>query len=192
MRLLQHSEVEEIAEPFKEGQRGSSAMPHKKNPVVSENICGLARLMRSYVSAALENIPLWHERDISHSSVERVILPDATCVAYYVLNKCGWIVENWQVNVDKMRENVRADEGLMASSRLLTALKMKGIDDDDIYKRVQAHALAARLSPPNLRERVMGDTGIMTSVGDMIEDLFDDESVLKRAEIPFERVKLRE
>ncbi|MDP8228232.1 MAG: adenylosuccinate lyase, partial [Candidatus Electryoneaceae bacterium] len=97
VRLLQHSEVEEIVEPFGSGQRGSSAMPHKKNPVATENMCGLARLLRSYVSAAYENMPLWHERDISHSSVERVILPDAVSIAYYILDRCCWTVENWHV-----------------------------------------------------------------------------------------------
>ncbi len=109
IRLLQHSEVEELSEPFAAGQRGSSAMPHKKNPVVTENLCGLARLVRSYAGAALENIPLWHERDISHSSVERVILPDATSLVYYMLEKIIWVIDNWNVDKEKMRQDVAND-----------------------------------------------------------------------------------
>ncbi|MFC2150804.1 adenylosuccinate lyase [Calditrichota bacterium] len=121
IRLLQHSEVEELLEPFGSGQRGSSAMPHKKNPVVTENLCGLARLVRSNAMAEFENMALWHERDISHSSVERVILPDSTSLVYFMLDKINWVVGNWNVNVDKMRAHVEQDRGLMNSGLVLTA-----------------------------------------------------------------------
>lgn len=189
VRLLQHSEVEELAEPFNKGQRGSSAMPHKKNPVVTENLCGLARLVRSTVSASLENIPLWHERDISHSSVERVIFPDATSLTYYMLDKCVWVVENWHVDVENMRRHVVDDHGLMASGQVLTALKLVGIEDDDIYRRVQAHALASRQGGADIRERMKGDEAIVKALGKKLDELFDDDAVLRRADIPFERVK---
>jgi len=188
IRLLQHSEVEELAEPFKSGQRGSSAMPHKKNPVAAENMCGLARLLRSYLSAAYENMPLWHERDISHSSVERVILPDATSVVYYMLERCCWIIENWDVDTERMHEHVAADRGLMASGQLLTALKLAGIEDDDIYKRVQRHALAARKGGQTLFERVKSDSEIVKVLGNRLDQIFDDNAVLARVDIPLKRV----
>ncbi len=183
IRLLAHSEVEEVTEPFKAGQRGSSAMPHKKNPVTAENICGLARLMRGYASAALENIPLWHERDISHSSVERVILPDATALAFYMLDKCEWMVRDWRVDVEKMREDVKRDRGLMQSGQLLTGLRLAGIDDDDIYRRVQALALAAREGGGTILERAKDDQAIVGALGDKLDAIFDDEAVLRRVEV---------
>ncbi|MBM3325621.1 MAG: adenylosuccinate lyase [Calditrichaeota bacterium] len=188
IRLLAHSEVEELYEPFKEGQRGSSAMPHKKNPVTAENICGLARLLRSYATASLENEALWHQRDISHSSVERVILPDSTCLLYYMLDKCAWMAREWQVDVERMRRHVKSARGLMQSGALLTALKLAGIDDDDIYVRVQAHALAARNGGASLLARAKDDDAIVKALGDKLEAVFDDEAVLKRVDIAFERV----
>ncbi len=190
IRLLQHSEVEEIHEPFGSGQRGSSAMPHKKNPVIAENMSGLARLLRSYVSTAYENMPLWHERDISHSSVERIVFPDATSVVYYLLERCCWTVENWSVEVDNMRKHVTDDNGLMASSTLLTALKHAGIDDEDIYKRIQQHAMAARTENVPLVDLIRSDKEIMAAVGDKLEELFDDEAVLKQSDVPLQRVGL--
>ena len=191
VRLLQHSEVEEVSEPFNTGQRGSSAMPHKKNPVATENLCGLARLVRSTVSAGLENIPLWHERDISHSSVERVIFPDATSVVYYMLERCCWVVDNWVVNTSKMKEHLDADRGLLASGQVLTALKLAGIDDDDIYKRVQNHALSSRSGGMSFPARVKADPEIVSALGGQLEDLFDPSAVLKRVDIPFSRTGLK-
>lgn len=190
VRLLQHSEVEELYEPFGSGQRGSSAMPHKKNPVVAENLCGLARLLRSHVSSALENLPLWHERDISHSSVERVIFPDATSVVYYMLDKATWIIRNWNVETDIMLAHVKNDKGLMCSGLLLTALKHAGIDDPDIYKRVQKHALAARDGGATMIERVKEDCEIVEVVGDKLDHIFDEYAILKRTHIPLNRVGL--
>ncbi len=189
IRLLAHSEVEELYEPFKEGQRGSSAMPHKKNPVTAENICGLARLMRGYASAALENVALWHERDISHSSVERVIFPDATSLAFYMLDKSVWMVSEWRVDVEKMRMDVKRDRGLMQSGQLLTGLRLAGIDDDDIYKRVQLLALAARAGGATILERAKADAGIVAALGDKLEAIFDDEAVLGRTEVFVNRIK---
>ena len=163
-------------------------MPHKKNPVVTENLCGLARLLRSWVGAAYENMPLWHERDISHSSVERVILPDSTSIVYYMLEKCCWVVENWRVDVDKMKRDVIDDRGLMVSGLLLTALKLAGIHDEDIYRRVQKHALAARESEPDLYERVRKDDEIVNALGSKLYEIFNTESVLTRVHVPFDRI----
>ncbi len=188
IRLLQHSEVEELAEPFKKGQRGSSAMPHKKNPVAAENLCGLTRLLRSYANAAMENLPLWHERDISHSSVERIILPDSTALAYYMLERCAWVAENWDVDTERMKTNIENDRGLMASGQILTALKFKGIDDDDIYKRVQEHALEAKKTKKNLYDLIKYDREIVKAVGEEIHELFKMDSVVSRANIPFKRL----
>jgi adenylosuccinate lyase len=192
VRLLQHSEVEELSEPFGKGQRGSSAMPHKKNPVTAENLCGLARMLRAYSAAALEDMALWHERDISHSSVERVIFPDATALTYYLLEKVSWTVDNWTVDVARMRAHVAEDRGLMASGAVLTALKMAGIEDEDIYRRIQAHSLAARAGGATLKERVKKDRAIVAAVGNRLDELFDDEAVLKRADIPFKRLGIGE
>ncbi len=191
VRLLQHSEVEELSEPFKSGQRGSSAMPHKKNPVVTENLCGMSRLLRSWLSATFENIPSWHERDISHSSVERVIFPDATSVVYYMLTRCQWVVENWHVNEANMEGHVINDRGLMASGQVLTALKIAGIEDDDIYKRVQKHALASREGGATIFERIKSDSAIVELIGDQLDSLFDDRAVLERTDIPLKRVGLK-
>jgi adenylosuccinate lyase len=190
VRLLQHSEVEELSEPFARGQRGSSAMPHKKNPVVTENLCGLARLLRSHSGAALENLALWHERDISHSSVERVIFPDATSLAWYMLDKAIWVVDNWNVDKDKMLADVECDEGLMASGLLMTALREAGIDDEDIYKRVQKHAMTARETGKSLKELVRKDKEISAAVGDRLDEIFDAAGVLKRTDIPFKRLDI--
>lgn len=192
LRLLAHSEVEELTEPFALGQRGSSAMPHKKNPVTAENLCGLARLMRSYAMASLEDVALWHERDISHSSVERVILPDATALLYYMLDKSAWMVAGWRVDEARMREHVKRDRGLMQSGALLTALKLAAIDDDDIYRRVQAHALAAKEGGATLLDRARGDEAIVKALGERLDEIFDDEAVLKRAELPLKRVGIGE
>ncbi len=190
IRLLQHSEVEELCEPFTSGQRGSSAMPHKKNPVASENLCGLARLVRSHVYAAYENIPQWHERDISHSSVERVILPDSTSLVYYMLIRITWMIENWNINAEKMRQHVTDDRGLMSSGALLTILKQAGIEDRDIYRRVQQHAMEAREGGATFAERIRKDEEIVKAVGEKLDELFDDEAVLKKTDIPLKRLGL--
>jgi adenylosuccinate lyase len=144
VRNLQHTEIGELMEPFKRGQKGSSAMPHKRNPILSERIAGLARLLRGYAQTAFENQPLWHERDISHSSAERVILPDATIVLDYLLVKTAGLVEGLVVRPERMRENIERGLGLHASSRVLLALvEQAGLSREDAYAIVQRNALRA-------------------------------------------------
>jgi len=144
IRNLQHTEIAEVMEPFRRGQKGSSAMPHKRNPILSERIAGLARLLRGYAHTALENQPLWHERDISHSSAERVILPDATIVLDYMLVKAAGLVEGLIVRPDRMLENIERGLGLHASSRVLLALvESAGLSREDAYAIVQRNALRA-------------------------------------------------
>jgi adenylosuccinate lyase len=135
--------VREAEEPFREGQKGSSAMPHKRNPVQCERVCGLARLLRGYAQAALENQALWHERDISHSSVERVILPDAFLVADFMIHELSAVLRDLRVYPETMRRNLDAGGGLVHSQRVLLALTASGMSRDEAYRLVQASALAA-------------------------------------------------
>jgi len=142
IRHLQRTEVREVEEGFRAGkQKGSSAMPHKRNPVKSEQLCGLARVLRADLMAGLENVALWHERDISHSSVERVILPDACVLAHYVLVKMRGIIENMRVYPERMIENLDASYGLVFSQPVLLALVEAGCSRDDAYRMVQRNAM---------------------------------------------------
>lgn len=143
VRHLQRTEVREAEEPFAAGQKGSSAMPHKRNPVTCEQICGLARLVRSNAQAAFENIALWHERDISHSSVERVILPDSTILTDYLLDKTAWLVAGMRVSPERMRRNLDMTRGLVFSGQLLLDLASAGMLREEAYRVVQATAMQA-------------------------------------------------
>jgi adenylosuccinate lyase len=160
VRHLQRTEVQEAEEPFTAGQKGSSAMPHKRNPILSENVAGLARLMRSYALAALENVPLWHERDISHSSVERVIAPDATIVLDFMLRRMIYIVGNLCVYPDNMKRNLDATGGAVFSERALLALVNKGVARDDAYRMVQRHALKVGRNGGDLKQGLVQDPEI--------------------------------
>jgi adenylosuccinate lyase len=160
IRHLQRTEVREAEEPFGGEQRGSSAMPHKRNPVGCEQVCGLARVVRANAGAALENVALWHERDISHSSVERVILPDSAILADYLLARMTHIVENLRVFPERMRRNLEATRGLVFSGQLLQDLVEKGAPRDDAYQWVQEHAMAAWETDTSFRERVAADPRI--------------------------------
>jgi adenylosuccinate lyase len=160
IRHLQRTEVREVEEPFGGEQRGSSAMPHKRNPVSSEQICGLARVVRANSLAALENVALWHERDISHSSVERVILPDSTILVDYMLHRSTEIVANMKVFPERMLRNLNATQGLVFSGQLLQDLVEHGAPREDAYKWVQAHAMAAWESETSFQERVAADPNI--------------------------------
>jgi adenylosuccinate lyase len=160
IRHLERTEVREVEEPFGGEQRGSSAMPHKRNPVGSEQICGLARVVRANSLAALENIALWHERDISHSSVERVILPDSTILVDYMLHRMTEIVANMKVFPERMLRNLNATQGLVFSGQLLQDLVEHGAPREDAYKWVQAHAMAAWESESSFRDRIAADNNI--------------------------------
>ena len=143
IRHLARTEVREVEEPFGRGQKGSSAMPHKRNPIVAERICGLARVVRGHAGVGLENVALWHERDISHSSAERIVVPDAFLAVDYMLDRFAWLVEGLVVRSERMRENVDASHGLYFSQRLLLALVESGLGRDEGYRLVQRHALRA-------------------------------------------------
>jgi adenylosuccinate lyase len=161
IRNLQHTEIGEVQEPFKSGQKGSSAMPHKRNPILSERVAGLARVLRGYAGTALENQPLWHERDISHSSAERVILPDATILLDYLLQKVTGLVRDLIVRPDRMLENIERGYGLHASSRVLLALvERAGISREAAYEVVQRAALAAADQRRPLRELLAIDVTV--------------------------------
>jgi adenylosuccinate lyase len=153
VRNLQHTEIGEVQEPFKAGQKGSSAMPHKRNPILSERVAGLARVLRGYAQTGLENQPLWHERDISHSSAERVILPDATILLDYLLQRMTGLIRDLVVRPERMRENIERGLGLHASSRVLLALvERAGLSREQAYEIVQRAALAAADQRRPLRE----------------------------------------
>jgi adenylosuccinate lyase len=181
VRNLQHTEIAEVMEPFKRGQKGSSAMPHKRNPILSERIAGLARLLRGYAVTALENQPLWHERDISHSSAERVILPDATILLDYMLAKTVGLVEGLVVRPERMRENIERGHGLHASSRVLVALVEKGgLSREQAYAIVQRNALRAADERVALHGLLATDAEVAQKLP--LADLdacFDDDVVLR-------------
>ncbi len=159
VRHLQRTEVREVEEPFRAGQKGSSAMPHKRNPIKSEQISGLARVLRGNAQAALENVALWHERDISHSSVERVILPDSTILLDYLQARTIALVEGMKVNEERMRENLELTHGALFSQRVLLALVEAGMSRDDAYRIVQELAQRAFIGDPptSLRELLASD-----------------------------------
>ncbi len=161
IRHLQRTEVREAEEPFGGDQRGSSAMPHKRNPVGCEQVCGLARVLRANAQAALENVALWHERDISHSSVERVILPDSTILVDYMLARMTAIVGEMRVFPERMLRNLEATQGLIFSGQLLQDLVEKGMSREEAYKCVQEHAMSAWQTETSFRERVAADPRVM-------------------------------
>ncbi len=163
VRHLQRSEVAEVEEPFAEAQKGSSAMPHKRNPVVSERLTGLARVLRGYLGAGLEDVALWHERDISHSSVERLVLPDASCLAYYLLRRMTSIIEGLVVHPDRMRENLDSALGLVFSQPVLLALVESGMDRDAAYRVVQRDSRVAWEQSKPLRLVLEGDPEVALS-----------------------------
>jgi adenylosuccinate lyase len=172
VRHLQRTEVGEVAEPFARGQKGSSAMPHKRNPILTENLTGLARLVRSYASAALENVALWHERDISHSSVERVIAPDATIVVDFMLARLTGVVDGLVVYPEAMERNLNLLGGAIFSEQLLLALVRRGVARDEAYRWVQRHALKAPADEFRAAVREDADIGTVLSPGDL-DELFD-------------------
>ncbi|HEU0243365.1 MAG TPA: adenylosuccinate lyase [Candidatus Limnocylindrales bacterium] len=181
VRNLQHTEIGEVMEPFKRGQKGSSAMPHKRNPILSERIAGLARLLRGYAGTAFENQPLWHERDISHSSAERVILPDATILLDYMLVKATGLVEGLVVRSERMRENIERGLGLHASSRVLLALvEQAGLSREEAYAVVQRNALRAADERLPLHGLLATDPVVAQKLPlAALDACFDDAAVLR-------------
>ena len=181
--------MRELEEPFGGEQRGSSAMPHKRNPVSSEQISGLARVVRANSVAALENVALWHERDISHSSVERVILPDSTILLDYMLHRITEIVSNMRVFPQRMLRNLNATQGLVFSGQLLQDLVEHGAPREDAYKWVQAHAMAAWESETSFQERVANDPNIARFLdADALANTFDLRRQLRAVDAIFRRV----
>jgi adenylosuccinate lyase len=189
IRHLQRTEVQEAEEPFTAGQKGSSAMPHKRNPILSENVSGLARLMRSYAVAAMEDVPLWHERDISHSSVERVIAPDATIVLDFMLRRMIYVLGNLCVYPENMKRNLEKSGGTVFSEKVLLALVDKGIARDRAYRMVQSHALKVGKEGGDLKRELLNDTEITRTLSPAeIEALWGVAHHLKNIDMIFKRV----
>lgn len=189
VRALQKSEVREVEESFAKGQKGSSSMPHKRNPVGSENITGCARLLRGYMLSSFENVALWHERDISHSAVERVIIPDATTIVHYALSRFSTIVENLVVYKDNMKRNMDRTFGLYNSQRLLLKLIDKGLSREEAYDLVQPQAMRAWEEERSFQDIVLSHEGITAHLSAVeINEAFDPSYHLKRVDYLFERV----
>lgn len=189
IRHFQRTEVLELEEPFTEGQKGSSAMPHKRNPVLSENLCGLARLVRAYSMPALENIPLWHERDISHSSVERVIGPDSTILLDFMLGRLAYLLDGLQVYPENMEKNIWLTRGLIFSQKVLLKLVDRGTSREDAYKLVQRNAMKAWKEKSDFRELLTRDRDVMRLLTkEEITECFDVSADLKNVEAIFRRV----
>jgi len=189
IRHLQRTEVLEAEEPFAEGQKGSSAMPHKRNPIGTENLSGLARLVRTNSLAAMEDIPLWHERDISHSSVERIIAPDSTILADYMLARLTHIIKGLLVYPERMRKNLDLTRGLIASQQLLSLLIRKGISRKDAYQWVQRNAMRAWKEGEDFRRLVRADADIAQCLSDKeIQGVFDLKIHLKYVNDIYKRV----
>jgi len=189
VRGLQRTEVREVEEYFSPGQKGSSAMPHKRNPVTAEQICGLARVVRANAQAALENVALWHERDISHSSVERVILPDSAILLDYLLAKTTRLVETMFVYPDRMRENLGLLKGLIFSGQLLLDLVEKGVSREEAYRWVQRNAMQVWETREDFRTLAERDVDIRRYLEpDEIARVFNVERYLKHVDEIFRRV----
>jgi adenylosuccinate lyase len=189
IRHLQRTEVREAEEPFGAGQKGSSAMPHKRNPVVSEQICGLARVVRSNAQAAFENVALWHERDISHSSVERVIMADSAILTDYLLAKTRWLVEGMRVHPERMRSNLESTQGLIFSGQLLLDLAAAGMLREQAYKLVQTHAMRAWESGGSFRAAVESDKEVLSFLSlEKIKAAFSVERQLTHIDRIFRQV----
>ena len=189
LRHLQRTELREASEYFAEGQKGSSAMPHKRNPVLSENLTGLARVIRSTVTPALENVVTWHERDISHSSVERFIAPDATITSDFALNRLAGVIDRMIVDPARMKANLESLGGLVDSQRVLLALTQAGMNREDAYRLVQSHAMAAWHGDGRFIERLKADREVTRLIPpEKIEGLFDTSYHFKHVDTMFRRV----
>ena len=188
IRNLQRTEIGEVEEPFHESQKGSSAMPHKRNPIVSERLCGLSRLLRSYVSVALENVPLWHERDLTHSSSERFLFSEATQILHYMLVKLKEILENLRVNEDNMLKNLDITKGLIYSESVLIGLMEKGVPRKKAYEIVQRDAMRAWKEGRKLLEVLLEDEEVMRNLSEKeLKELLSISHHLKHVDAIFRR-----
>jgi adenylosuccinate lyase len=193
LRNLQHTEILEVEEPFRQGQQGSSAMPHKRNPILNERIGGLARVVRGYAVPALENVVLWHERDISNSSAERVILPDASILSDYMLALFARIVEGMRVREDRMAANLESSHGLIFSEKVLTALIDTGLTRPQAYALVQRAALRSWQTGEPLRAILEADPEVTARLGpEAFDRIFDLGGFLHSIDVAFERLGLTE
>src|SRR6188508_1989678 len=181
IRHLARTEVREVEEPFARGQKGSSAMPHKRNPITAERICGLARVVRANALVGLENVALWHERDISHSSAERVVIPDSFLALDYMLDRFAWLVEGLVVHPERMRRNLGTTHGLVFSHRLLLALVDSGLPRDDAYRLVQRHAMEAWESESDFAQLVREDPDVAGRVD--LDVVFDLDATVRHVDI---------
>lgn len=189
VRNLQRTETQELEEPFYKGQKGSSAMPHKRNPVTCEKICGLARLLRGYATAALENVALWHERDISHSSVERVILPDSTIALDHMLQEMIRVIRGLKVNPEHLNGNLGMTGGLIYSQRVLLELVESGISREEAYDLVQRCAMAAWESGKELKELLAEEETVLKHLGrEKLSECFDPGYYLQRVDYIYKRL----
>ena len=186
LRHLARTEVAEVQEPFGRGQKGSSAMPHKRNPVVAERICGLARVVRANALVGLENVALWHERDISHSSAERVVVPDSFLAVDYMLDRFAWLVEGLIVREERMRRNLEASHYLFFSQRVLLSLVEAGLSRDEAYRLVQRNAMRAWDEELDFRELTRGDEEIASRVA--LDSLFDLSAYTQHVDTVFSRL----
>src|SRR5881275_1205402 len=186
IRHLARTEVAEVQEPFGKGQKGSSAMPHKRNPVVAERICGLARVVRGHALVGLENVALWHERDISHSSAERVVIPDAFLAVDYMLDRFAWLVEGLVVRPERMKLNLEASHGLFFSQRVLLALVESGLPRDDAYRLVQRNAMRAWDEELDFEQLVRADSEIADRID--LDTVFDLTVYTRHVDTVFERL----
>ena len=187
IRHLARTEVREVEEPFGKGMKGSSAMPHKRNPKIAERICGLARVVRASALVGFENVPLWHERDISNSSAERIVVPDAFLALDYMLDRFAWIVEGLVVYPERMRRNVDASHGLVFSHRLLLALVESGLPRNDAYRLVQRHAMKAWDDEQDFRQLLAADPEITSRVD--LGAVFDLDATVRHVDTVFERLR---
>ena len=190
IRGAQRTEVRELAEPFRTGQKGSSAMPHKRNPILAERLSGMARLLRGYAGVGFENNALWQERDISHSSAERVALPDSTTLAHYMLSVTRRILDGLQVDEERMLENLNSGGGIVYSGRILLALVEAGMGRDEAYAVVQGAAMRAWGGEGGFRELLEADGEVQGRLGeDLLDGLFDPSYALRNLDVVFDRVE---
>ena len=191
IRGLQRTEIREVEEPFSEGQTGSSSMPHKRNPELSERICGLARLIRGHSVTALENVALWGERDISHSSAERIILPDSCMALDYILDLFRGIIVGMRVYPERMKQNMEITRGLLFSQRLMLELIERGVSRDDAYKLMQANSARTWDEDRDFRELVRSDAGVREHLDDSeLDEIFDYEYYVRFVDDVFDRIGL--